>query len=119
MLRRTNREYILAHCAAYVVGCFGCFVTQAKFMKSKHSNLSTRKIYFQFMISVHLDDCITIRRIFTLPLCTISMDTSRTFSNVLEHFQKKSKNFLANLIFHTCAFCWKETCIALDTDAHN
>jgi hypothetical protein len=26
------------------------------------------------------------------------METSRTFSNVLEHFQKKRKNFVANLI---------------------
>jgi hypothetical protein len=26
------------------------------------------------------------------------METSRTFSNVLEHFKKKRKNFVANLI---------------------
>jgi hypothetical protein len=50
------------------------------------------------MISVHIDDFIIIRKIFTLPFYTLSMETSRTFSNVLEHFQKKRKNFVANLI---------------------
>ena len=50
------------------------------------------------MISVHIDDFIIIRKIFTLPLYTLNMETFRTFWNVLENFQKKRKNFVANLI---------------------
>jgi hypothetical protein len=50
------------------------------------------------VVSVHIDDFIIVRKIFTLPLYTLSMETSRTFSNVLEKFQKKRKDLVANLI---------------------
>jgi hypothetical protein len=50
------------------------------------------------MISVHIDGFIIIQKIFTIPLYTLSMETSRTFSNVLENLKKKRKNFVNNLI---------------------
>ena len=50
------------------------------------------------MISVHIDDFIIIRKVFILPLYTLNMETSKNFSNILEHFQKKREKFVANLI---------------------
>ena len=41
------------------------------------------------------------------------METSRTFSNVLEHFQKKRKNFVANLITNKHIISHPET-ISID-----
>ena len=58
-----------------------------------------KKIYFQSMINVHIDVFIMIRKIFTLVLYAVNMETYRTFSNVLENFQKNRKNFGANLIY--------------------
>ncbi len=41
-----------------------------------------------------------IRKIITPHIYTPSMETSRTFSNVLENFRKKRKNFVDNPIDH-------------------
>ena len=68
-------------------------------MEQQYLNRWTRKIHFQSMINVYTDILIIIRKIFALFLFTLNMETSRTFSNVSENFQKrKRKNFVANLI---------------------
>ena len=63
-----------------------------------HEVTVAESFYEKDLFSVHIDVFITIGKIFILVLYTLDIETSRSFSNVLENFQKKRKNFVANLI---------------------
>ena len=94
MLCCTDGEYILTHRAVYVVSCFRCSAVQMELVKSQCSYRSTRKIHFHSMVNTHIDVFIIIRKIFTLFLFTLNIEISRTFSRVLENFQKNARTLL-------------------------
>ena len=90
MLCRTDREYILTRRAVYVASRFHCFAPLDKI----HEVRAVESLYEKDLFSVDIDVFIMIRKTFILVLFTLNMKTSRTFSSVLENFQKSARTLL-------------------------